>query len=108
SAFVRSAYVGSASAGTWAFCPLYFQVVSSLWRRLEKNAPQSREGSYEDTKPTLWLRWCDERENLIATGAERAAREAERAAREAERAALLAEKLRELGVDPDSIMPGKQ
>ncbi|MGH9753982.1 MAG: hypothetical protein ACREA2_14490, partial [Blastocatellia bacterium] len=45
SAFVRSAYVGSASAGTWVFYPLYFQGVSSLWRRLEKNAPQSRAAS---------------------------------------------------------------
>ena len=59
------------------------------------------EGSHEDTKPTLWLRWCDEQGNLIATGAERATRESERAA-------LLAEKLRELGVDPDSLLPGRQ
>ncbi|HET7008514.1 MAG TPA: hypothetical protein VFK65_23650, partial [Candidatus Binatia bacterium] len=28
-------------AGTWASYPLYFQGVSSLWRKLEKNAPQS-------------------------------------------------------------------
>ena len=59
------------------------------------------EGSYEDSKPSLWLRWCDAQGNLILTGAERAAREAERAA-------LLAAKLRELGVDPDQILSGKQ
>ncbi len=61
------------------------------------------EGSYEDSKPVTWLRWCDAQGNLIATGAE----QAERAAREAERVALLAEKLRELGVDPDSLQSGK-
>ncbi len=66
------------------------------------------EGSYEDSKPSLWLRWCDAQGNLILTGAERAAREAERAAREAERASLLAAKLRELGVDPDQILSGRQ
>ncbi len=69
------------------------------------------EGSYEDSKPTTWLRWRDAQGDLIATGAEqaeRARREAERARREAERAASLAEKLRELGVDPDSIAPGER
>jgi Uma2 family endonuclease len=59
------------------------------------------EGSYEDSKPTLWLRWCDDKGELIATGAERSAREAERAA-------LLASKLRELGVDPDQILSGER
>lgn len=52
------------------------------------------EGSYEDSKPAIWLRWCDEQGNLILTGAERSA--------------LLSAKLRELGVDPDQILSGKQ
>jgi Uma2 family endonuclease len=52
------------------------------------------EGSYEDSKPSLWLRWRDAQGNLILTGAERAA--------------LLAAKLRELGVDPDQILSGQQ
>lgn len=52
------------------------------------------EGSYEDSKPAVWLRWCDAQGNLIMTGAERAA--------------VLAAKLRELGVDPDQILSGKQ
>jgi hypothetical protein len=79
------------------------------------------EGSYEDSKPAIWLRWRNEQGNLILTGAERAAgeaervareaeraaHEAERAAREAERAALLAAKLRELGVDPDQLLSGQ-
>ena len=59
------------------------------------------EGSYEDSRPITWLRWRNAQGDLIATGAERATREAERAA-------LLAEKLRELGVDPDSLSPGRE
>lgn len=55
------------------------------------------EGSYEDSRPITWLRWCDSQGNLIATGAE-----------QAERATLLAEKLRELGVDPDRLSSGKR
>lgn len=51
------------------------------------------EGSYEDSKPSLWLRWHDAQGNLILTGAERAS--------------LLATKLQELGVDPDQILSSK-
>jgi Uma2 family endonuclease len=86
------------------------------------------EGVYEG-KRARWLRWCDEKGELIATGAENTAREAERAARAEERATLeaeraaraeeratleaeraaraeeraarLAARMRELGVDPD-------
>ncbi len=67
------------------------------------------EGFYEG-KQARWLRWCDEKGELIATGAERAARaeeraalEAERAARAEERAARLAARMRELGIDPDQL-----
>lgn len=67
------------------------------------------EGEYQDMTAT-WLRWCDQDGNLILTGAERAQREAERAQREseraereAERAERLAAKLRELGLDPETI-----
>lgn len=73
-------------------------------------------GAYEG-KEAAWLRWQDANGELILTGAERAAKEAERAAREAaratreaeraaheaERAGRLAAKLRELGVDPESV-----
>mgnify|MGYP002783591024 FL=1 len=51
------------------------------------------EGTYEGTKAT-WLRWCDDRENLIPTTAESRDNEKSRADR-------LAEKLRELGINPD-------
>lgn len=79
------------------------------------------EGSYRDSPPTTWLRWTDENNLLIPTGAEmaikaqaeseratreaeRAARESERATQEAEKAAMLAAKLREMGIDPDQIL----
>jgi Uma2 family endonuclease len=52
-------------------------------------------GSFEGTEAT-WLRWCDHDGNVIATGAERAEQERERAER-------LAARLRELGIDPESI-----
>jgi hypothetical protein len=67
------------------------------------------EGEYQDL-PARWLRWCDQEGNLLLTGnelaqreTERAQREAERAQREAGRAQRLAAKLRELGLDPETI-----
>jgi hypothetical protein len=60
------------------------------------------EGTYEGMT-RLWLRWCDEDGNIILTGKENAAAESSRATAEAKRAAALAAKLRELGVDPESI-----
>lgn len=52
-------------------------------------------GEFEGSQQT-WLRWYDQSGNLIPTGAERA--EAAEA-----HAKILAAKLRELGVDPDSL-----
>ena len=67
------------------------------------------DGLYEDTDST-WLRWADLTGNLIPTGKElaesegqRASAEAQRASLEAHRANRFAAKLRELGVDPDSV-----
>ncbi len=67
------------------------------------------DGVFEDKEDT-WLRWCDEQGNIIPTGEERARMEAERANHEAEarrqaedRASRLAAKLREFGVDLDSL-----
>lgn len=51
------------------------------------------EGAYEGTEAT-WLRWCDDRGNLIPTTAESRDNEKSRTDR-------LAEKLRELGINPD-------
>ncbi len=53
------------------------------------------EGEFEGVTCT-WLRWCDRDGSLLMTGQERATAEAKRAT-------ALAAKLRELGVDPDSI-----
>ena len=53
------------------------------------------EGEFEGVTCT-WLRWCDRDGTLLMTGQERATAEAKRAT-------ALAAKLRELGVDPDSI-----
>ena len=60
------------------------------------------EGLYEGKKD-MWLRWCDLNDNLVATGAEKAAQERAIAQQERDRADRLAAKLRELGVDPDSV-----
>jgi hypothetical protein len=50
----------------------------------------------------LWLRWCDEKGELIPTAAERAEHERQRAEHERQRADELAARLRALGVDPDA------
>jgi Uma2 family endonuclease len=81
------------------------------------------EGEYE-AFDTTWLRWCDERGNVVPTGAEgvrlakektnhaeniafqeheRAEQERERAEQERERANRLAEKLRAIGINPDEV-----
>ena len=74
------------------------------------------EGAFEGVTST-WLRWSVANGQLLLTGqesataeaerataeAKRATAEAKRAAAEAKRAEALAAKLRELGVDPDSI-----
>ncbi len=53
------------------------------------------DGVFENGE-AVWLRWADSAGNLIPTGAELAERERERADR-------LAAKLRELGIDPESV-----
>lgn len=72
------------------------------------------EGVYEG-KETVWLRWCDQKGQMIPTGAERAKTERQRAEQERQRAEqerqraeqaesrveTLAARLRELGIDPD-------
>jgi Uma2 family endonuclease len=98
-------------------------IFGKRYRRREDNSlPEAGlsltlwEGQFEGSH-NLWLRWLDERGNLILTGHERADSEAdarrlaeERAVHEAdarrlaeERAERLTVKLRELGVDPDNL-----
>ena len=59
-------------------------------------------GEYEGQKK-CWLRWLDRDGNLVMSGQELANAAAQRETAAAQRAAALAAKLRELGVDPDSI-----
>ncbi|NJK27503.1 MAG: Uma2 family endonuclease, partial [Coleofasciculaceae cyanobacterium SM2_3_26] len=75
------------------------------------------QGAFEETISRLWLRWCDERGQVIPTGAERADAEQQRADAEQQRAnaeqqradaeqqraARLAAKLQELGINPDEV-----
>ena len=63
-------------------------------------------GVYDDMQG-VWLRWVDRKGTLLATGLEAKVQERQRADQERQRARLLAEKLRELGIDPDSIVAGR-
>jgi hypothetical protein len=54
------------------------------------------QGEYEGVTCN-WLRWCDQDGQLLLTGKERASAESKRSY-------MLAAKLRELGVDPDSVV----
>jgi hypothetical protein len=51
-----------------------------------------------------WLRWWDSDGNLLLWSSEKAEQERQRAEQEHQRAELLAAKLRELGIDPNSIL----
>lgn len=50
-----------------------------------------------------WLRWWDGDGNLLLYGDERVQQEKQRTEREKQRADRLADKLRELGIDPDTL-----
>jgi len=67
------------------------------------------QGEYEGVQAT-WLRWCDERGNIVPTGAERAEQQRQRAEQQRQRAEQefhraerLAERLRERGINPDEL-----
>ena len=59
-------------------------------------------GLYEGRDDT-WLRWCDTKGVLIPSGKERADDQQRRADRLAHRNERMAARLRELGIDPDSL-----
>ncbi|NJR38625.1 MAG: hypothetical protein HC781_06975 [Leptolyngbyaceae cyanobacterium CSU_1_4] len=63
---------------------------------------RSWEGTFE-AQFELWLRWCDQQGQVIATGAERADAESLRANAESLRAERLAEHLRAMGINPDEV-----
>jgi Uma2 family endonuclease len=84
-----------------------YELVATRYQKIESNARghypipplgvelgiwQGRE--WNQTLP--WLRWWDSEGNLLLTGDERAEQEKQRAD-------LLADKLRELGIDPETI-----
>ncbi|MCL6433940.1 MAG: Uma2 family endonuclease [Leptolyngbyaceae cyanobacterium HOT.MB2.61] len=56
-----------------------------------------------ENRSGYWLRWWDEAGDLLLWGSELAMQERQRAEQERQRAELLATKLRELGIDPDSL-----
>jgi hypothetical protein len=60
------------------------------------------EGAYQN-QTQQWLRWWDLQGNLLLTGTERALMAEQRAESAEQKAVRLAERLREMGVDPDSI-----
>jgi hypothetical protein len=59
-------------------------------------------GTFED-QPGLWLRWCDYQGQVIPTGVESSVLERQRAESAQQRANRLADRLREMGIDPDTI-----
>ncbi len=61
------------------------------------------DGLFEDQQDH-WIRWVDASGTLIPTGMELAASSSRQAQIESRRAEALAAKLRELGVDPDSVV----
>ena len=63
-------------------------------------------GTWEGTilqEEAVWLRFYDEQGNLVLLPGEVADQESQRADQESQRAERLAAKLKELGVDPDSV-----
>ncbi len=66
-------------------------------------------GTFEQ-QSGIWLRWCDRQGQVIPTGAESsilerqiADSERQRADSESQKATRLAERLREMGIDPDTV-----
>lgn len=60
-------------------------------------------GSYLNNPEQLWLRWWDQEGNLLLVGKEEAQLERFRAEQAENKAAQLAARLREMGIDPDTI-----
>ncbi|MDQ3250426.1 MAG: Uma2 family endonuclease [Chloroflexota bacterium] len=58
------------------------------------------QGEYEGIEG-LWLRWCDQNDQILLTGQEAVERERQRADQEHQRAERLAAQLRALGIEPD-------
>lgn len=60
------------------------------------------EGVFEG-KQDVWLRWCNNKNHVLPTGAERAESAEQRAQTAEQRAEQLAAQLKALGIDPDRL-----
>ncbi|MBD2776849.1 Uma2 family endonuclease [Iningainema tapete] len=94
----------------------YVEMTEPFWLETVGLGLTLWQGTFEE-QPGIWLRWCDKQGEVILTGAEssqserlraeserlRAESERLRAESERLRATRLAERLREMGVDPNTI-----
>jgi Uma2 family endonuclease len=76
-----------------------YEAVSPTWFEGVGLGLQIWHGLFEQLEAD-WLRWCDEKGELIPLGEERAEQERERADKAEQRAARLEAQLRQLGTDP--------
>lgn len=80
----------------------YVELPSPFWLETVELGLRLWEGEFEG-QPGLWLRWCNQDEAVIPTGAEDRDRECQRADREHQRAERLSERLRAMGVDSSEL-----
>lgn len=109
-------YLGETTLQAFALNAGIFEPCAAAWMPNVKLGLVEWEGIFEGSQGT-WLRWVDAEGNLLPTGEERATTaearaqtaeaevdaERRRAKSEKRRADRLARKLRELGIDPDSL-----
>ena len=79
----------------------YFQT-SETWLEQVGLGLTLWEGEFE-ARQDSWLRWCYQNGTVLPTGDERAQTAEQRASSAEERAAQLAEKLREMGINPNTM-----
>lgn len=102
-------YLGETTLQAFALNAGVFEPCDPAWLPNVKLGLIEWEGTFEGSRGT-WLRWVDAEGSVLPTGEERATTaearaesEHRRAKAEKRRADRLARKLRELGVDPDSL-----
>jgi Uma2 family endonuclease len=102
-------YLGETTLQAFALNAGVFEPCDPAWLPNVKLGLIEWEGTFEGSRGT-WLRWVDAEGSVLPTGEERASTaearaesEHRRAKAEKRRADRLARKLRELGVDPDSL-----
>jgi hypothetical protein len=80
----------------------YVELPEPFWLEAVGLGLMPWEGTFEE-QTGIWLRWCNQKREVIATGSERADAESQRADAESQRADRLAERLRAMGINPDEI-----